>query len=424
MAASRFLMASIALALVILGAGANAGIEELEGLRARISALETGISDRDNEIKRKDESILELENFVKEKAATIASLLLELESFQKKADLEEAEGEAQKQASEFEKQVTWLKSEVEAQNKKKDVLEARIDEAEKKAKELNIKLETLQRAFDEQKLRIKNIEHALKVAEEELMKAQLEVTSKSKKLTEVHEAWVPPWLTVHMSHFQEIAADHWNKHGKSSLAVIFQKVSDKSVHIQKWAEPHLRTAQTKWIPVAKEKIVSFPSAAEPFAHVVYKRTIEVYEASKETIKLHIAKAHEVADPFFQEAKKFSKPYIDQLTNKAKPHVEKVQVVTDPYRERAAQAYKKLVKTIVTYHNQVQVRVRENLKNHDLTDSLATRELTWFLASSILAFPVLFLFRLLSAIFYNKNRQGQKTISRKAPKNHKRKHADN
>ncbi|KAL5232496.1 hypothetical protein ABZP36_031272 [Zizania latifolia] len=94
-----------------------------------------------------------------------------------------------------------LKKDIEAHNGKKATLENKANVAEKKVQELTAKIDALQKANDEQKRKLQNTERALKVAEEELMRVHLEATTKSKQLTEVHGALLPPWLAAHSARY-------------------------------------------------------------------------------------------------------------------------------------------------------------------------------------------------------------------------------
>lgn len=58
--------------------------------------------------------------------------------------------------------------------------------------------------------------------------------------------------------------------------------------------------------------------------------------------------------WFQEAKKFSKPYINQVAEITKPHVEKVRVALKPYTKQVVRSYRKFLKSANTYHHQVLV----------------------------------------------------------------------
>ncbi|XP_026663655.2 uncharacterized protein LOC103715520 isoform X3 [Phoenix dactylifera] len=432
MGAWKLVIALIAISSVVVGIWADAGIEdeiagteasnsalrlELEQLRTKISALESSISCQNKELKSKDESIAQLEKTIQERSASIASLQSEIESLQKKGsvDAEELVGKASARAVELEKQVEKLRNEIESQTRKRLALEARASEAEKK----------LQKTNNEQKRRIQKTESALQLAEEELLRAQLEATAKSKQLTEVHGAWLPPWFAYHISHCQELVATHWKEQAKPALDVFLQKASDKSAQAKKWAEPHLVTAKTKWIPAFKQQWMIFLTHAEPYMRTISIKTVEVYKASKSTIAPHILKIQELADPYYQEAKKFSKPYIDQVATVTKPHVEKVRVVLKPYRKHVVRAYGKFLKSATAYHHQVQAAVQEHLKKHELTKPLATKELVWFVASALLALPIFFLYRLLSDIFCSKK---TRKPARNAHANHahrrpKRRHAD-
>ncbi|MCH1921856.1 hypothetical protein L9G15_20850, partial [Shewanella sp. A3A] len=125
------------------------------------------------------------------------------------------------------------------------------------------------------------------------MRLHLEATTKSKQLTEVHGAWLPPWLAAHSAHYMEVISGHWNEHGKPAINSFLQKASEKSAQAKKWAEPHVETAKMKWVPV-KEKLVVLKKNTEPYVQKVSSKSVEVYEASRDAVKPHVAKVKEFA----------------------------------------------------------------------------------------------------------------------------------
>ncbi|GMG99171.1 hypothetical protein Nepgr_001011 [Nepenthes gracilis] len=405
MAASKFLVLCVLLFVLISSTGraeeiveiqvveenrssgfdASATQIEVEQLKSKIQLLENRIDQSNKSLRSKDENIAQLEKVIQEKSENVALLQNEIELLQKKgtSDVEEKAGKAHARAGELQMQVDLLKNEIEAQNKKKSVLEARTKEAENKIEELNLKVENLQKINDEQKVKIHKTERALQVAEEELMKAQFEATSSSKELMKVYGAWLPPWLADHVSHCQSFVVTKWNEHGKPVMEKITQQMLEMKAQSEKWSKPHIETVQTRLIPAMKENWVMITEYVEPHIQSLSTRTAKVYEASKGAIKPHIIKMQEVADPYYQEVKRFSRPYVDQVATVAKPHVEKAQVALKPYTNKAVRAYRKFLESATMYHHQVQDAVDEILKNHELTQALATKELVWFVTGIVL-----------------------------------------
>ncbi|XP_058068292.1 uncharacterized protein LOC131217393 [Magnolia sinica] len=441
MAISKLLIFSIFLSVIFVKIGADASIEdgifesdgsdpalyaELQQLKSTISVLESTIEDRTRQLKNKDESIAKMEKIIQERSDKVTVLQSEIESLQKKGtvDAEGLLGKAHARARELEKKVENLKKDIETENAKRDALEARASESEKQMQELNLKLEKLQKISDEQKARIRKTERALQAAEEEMKKAKLEATSKSKELLQIHGGWLPPWLVTYLINFQSFAGKHWNNHGKPALDVAIQKASEKSAQAQKWVEPHLETVKVRWVPALKEQWLTITTFVGPYVQLATTRTVEVYQASKGTLTPHVVRVQELATPYFQEAKKFSKPYIDQVVTVTKPHVDKARTALKPYTDKGVHVSQKFLKSATVYHHQVQSRVQETLKKHELTKALATKELVWFVASALLALPAYFLYKLLAAIFCKRARKSTRNANaNQAPRRHKRRHVE-
>nr|KJB55221.1 hypothetical protein B456_009G069200 [Gossypium raimondii] len=417
MAAYRLLIFSLFLALVFTKIGADASTEpllesdaadssalkmELDQLKSKIRLLESNVVEKIRELKTKDEMIKLKDKIIEEKSDSMASLHSELSSLQKKgtSDAEERVGKAHAKALELQKQVDKLKTELEAKLKDKDYLESRATKAENKLNELNLQLENLQKINKEQENKLAKTERALKIAEEELIKAKFEATSKANELMEVHSAWLPPWLATQLIRGQAFIQTHWNQHGKPNMDMVIQKALERKALAKKWAEPHMEAIKTKWVPAAKDQWVAVTTYAEPHVQSLTAKTVEIYEVSKATITPHIIKVQETVDPYFQ----FSKPYIDQVATLAKPHVDKISVVMKPYTKEVVKAYGRFLESATTYHQQVQASVQETLKKHELTRPLATKELEWFSASALLALPIIILFRIFSAIFCKKTKK--------------------
>ncbi|XP_011082110.1 uncharacterized protein LOC105164957 [Sesamum indicum] len=393
----------------------------LEQLKSEIHNLESHIEEKTREIKDKDEVIAAKEKIIKEKTDTILSLENEIASLQKKGKLDAAEqaGKAHARAADLEKQVEKLREDIDVKIKEKEILESRATEAEKKASELNSKFETLQKTIDDQKKKLRKTERALQIAEEEMIKAKFEVASKTKELIEVHGSWLPTWLAVHFDNYQSLLLENWKAHGKPALELLLQKAIEKKAKAEEWAAPHVEAVKTKWIPAIKEQWVVITTNVEPHVQTLTAKTVEIYEVSKNAVTPHIIKWQELADPYLQELRKFSKPYIDQVATTARPHVDKLRTALKPYTQEVVHAYGKFLESATTYHHQVQGKVEEKLKSHELTKPLATKELVWFSASALLALPIIFLLKTCSAIFGKKTkkpiRNGNSSHSRRKGK---------
>ncbi|KAD4178587.1 hypothetical protein E3N88_27178 [Mikania micrantha] len=390
---------------------------ELDKLTLKIQSLESLVDKRTEELRTKDEiiaskekAIADKEKTIKEKSDSITSLQNDVASLKVKgsSDAKEQVRKVHARSQELEKQVEKLQLELDLKASLREALETRSKELEKKVLEINSKIQDLQQIIEEQNAKLQKTERALKVAEEELERTRNEAAQKIKELTEVYSAWLPPWLATRLASSQSHLEAHWNKHGKPALDTFTKMTLEKKAQAEKWAEPHIDTIKTKWIPAAKEQWVIVITNVEPRVHLLTKKTKEVYVQLKEVITPHVTKIKVTVDPHFQVAKKFCKPYIDQVAVAAKPHLDKAQEAMKPYTNQAVQAYALFLESATKYHHQVEGTVEESLKKHEITKSLATKEFVWFAASALLALPIIILFRALSAIVFGTAKKPTKT----------------
>ncbi|KAI4380207.1 hypothetical protein MLD38_006425 [Melastoma candidum] len=421
-ASKRLAVLCLVVFLVWLAGSVRAdGADELrDALRSKIRALESAIEEKSKELATKQE-ILELKEIaIKEKADKVDSLQGELLSLQKKGKLD-ADAQIEKayaRTEELEKQIEKLNGEIALQIKQKEALESRISESEKKISVLVLKHDNLEKTIEELRSKIRKTERALEVAEEELVKAKLEASSKIKQLTEVHAAWLPPWLASHWSLCQSFIETHWNEHGKPAMDAIVKKAVEKKAQAEEWAAPHMEKMKTEYIPAIMEQLLALKASSEPHVKSLTVKAVGIYETSRTAIGPHIIKLQEVADPFYREAKKLSKPYINQAATLSKPLIEKIRLATKPYTKKVVRTYGKFLKTASSYHHQVQGNIEETLKRHELTRSFATKEFVWFTASALLALPALIIVNFISTLFGRKSRKPTRGFH----KNHARRKA--
>ncbi|CAN0824426.1 hypothetical protein LINGRAHAP2_LOCUS45 [Linum grandiflorum] len=415
MAAAKFFVFSLFLALVLSAAWVDASVDsdgdqpaagkvagsndiELHQLTSKIQDLESQIDKKTWELKAKDEKLAEKEKAIKEKADSISTLQSEVSSLQKKRKLDSTEevNKANAMTNELEKQLDKLKENYESQNAEKEALQAKASEADLMVDEVNSKLKDLQKISNEQKSKIEKTERALKVAEEEMMKAKLEASSKTKELLEL--VTISMEVFIYLT-FQSLVNKHWNDHGQPKVELVYQKALEKKAVAAKWAKPHLEIVKTKWIPTVKDKLVVVTTRVEPHVRSLTAKTVDFYDTSRTAIEVHVIRVQEIVGPYFQEAKKFSKPYIDQIATVAEPHVNRIKVVVKPYTKKVARAYGNFLESATTYHHQVEATVQDTLERHELTKPLATKEFVWFVASAVLALPILVAFRVWSTVFW-------------------------
>ncbi|XP_042004756.1 uncharacterized protein LOC121753605 isoform X1 [Salvia splendens] len=383
----------------------------LDHLTSKIRTLENRIEEKTQEIKDRDVVIAAREKMINENSQNMASLESEIASFRdnRNPDAVEQLGEANVRAGELENQVEKLKKDLAMQIEDKEQLEARAHEVGKKASELNSKADKLEKIVDEQKTKLRKTERALQIAEEEMMKAKFETTSKTKELMKVHGAWFPPWMALRLNYCQSLFERKWKLHAKPALQPWMQRAIEKKAQAIEWVAPHIKKLRTEWLPAVKTK---WDDNVDPHVQKLTKKTIDIYQVSKNSVMPYFIRAVDLADPYFQGLRRVSTPYITQVATAARPHVNRLHFAVEPYMKGPVRAYGKFLESATTYHYQVQDKVHEKLKGHGLTKHLATKELVWFAASALLALPVFFLFRICSVVFCGKKakRQPRRNVS--------------
>ncbi|XP_057837249.1 uncharacterized protein LOC131047394 isoform X4 [Cryptomeria japonica] len=403
---------------------------EVKKLEDKAHSLESTIDEKNDELRKKDSTIAEKEKFIEENSKTINSLQNDIEAIQKKGagDYEAEATKAYVRIGELERQVGKLEQSLSQQKQKRESLELQLSEAESRAREFSVKYEKLQKDLAEQKTRVQKAEKAFKLAETKMLKAQAEAKLKAEEMNKVHGAWLPPWLVVHFGKFQAFVTSYWASHVKPAMDTVLDKASEKAAAAHDWVKPHLETTQTyvhKWSPVVKEQWQQVIVTVAPHVEVFKAKVISSYEVSWDKINPHLMKAEEFLRPHLQTVKDLSGPYIDQVASVSQPHIDKAKVILQPYQDQAIHAYRRFLTTATDYHHQLQGHVRKSLKKHEITAALATKELVWFLASALLAFPVLGLFMVYSSFFSSRKvrKSGRSSHTSNANKKHKRRHVD-
>ncbi|XP_070669322.1 uncharacterized protein [Malus domestica] len=358
------------------------------------------LKDRVNEAEKKMDDLLS-------KIENVNELEKELQSqHNEKRDLKDRVNEAKKKIDDLLSKienVNELEKELQMQRNEKGDLKDQVNEVEK-MDDLLSKIENVNELEKELQLQ-RNEKRDLKDRVNEAEKKIDDLFSKIENVNELEKE-----LQSQRNEKGDLK-DRVNEAEKKmdDLLSKIENALEKKAQAEKWAEPHVETTKTKSIPAIKEQWVVVKDTVELHVISLSNKSIEVYEVSKTTLAPHVIKAQEVVDIYFQEAKKFSKPYVDQLTTVTKPHVDKAVI-----------AYEKFLKPASTYHHQVQGTVKDLLKRHELTRPLATKELEWFAASALLALPIIILFRIFSSLFCTKTKnpvRGTNHTRRKAKRGH-------
>lgn len=107
------------------------------------------------------------------------------------------------------------------------------------------------------------------------------------------------------------------------------------------------------------------------------------------------------DPLVQNVREMSRPFIDKAADFLTPHLERANTVTGPFVKQANNHYQSVVTQASNFHEHLQDSLKKTLGKHKVFAQWATRELVWFLASALLALPMVALLLVFSSVFGSK-----------------------
>ncbi|XP_019089314.1 PREDICTED: uncharacterized protein LOC104730314 [Camelina sativa] len=326
-------------------------------LKSTVSALQSIITEKNQDLVSKDEKIRGLELYIREKSYLFES---EIDFSSQSEDAVKHASKAEEKVYELQKQVFRLKREVELQRKRRIEVEAE------------------------------------------------KVAQPSSKLENMDGKWFLSKLGLYPNETQAYLLTLWHQHLCPTLHITLQKVSQIIGQVQKWSEPHIETLNSEWIPSIKDACVTFTMYLEPKVQYLTDKSIEVLCTSKQALTPHLLQGFDASYYYLEVIRTHTHPYTTRIMTITKPHLERVQVALEPYTENVRHGFKKLVNSTKIYHRQAQ----EMLKNNEVTKPIATMDLAWVGATALIGFPLIFIIKFLSAV---SNPKGKKRYShRKEP----------
>ncbi|KAL2635248.1 hypothetical protein R1flu_006727 [Riccia fluitans] len=383
-------------------------LKEIDRLKELVASLERSSKEKVESLKQKDAHIgvidSELQSLKADKGdkETLSKLESELKaSVSKVNDLESIVLHAQKETEEVKSQLgSWKK---------------RAIAAEEKLNDLELKYDKAQKALAEQKKRTQTAEQTLKVAEAAMLEAESKAHTRTKELLEVTNQWMPHWVSTRVGQIQANVVAKWSRHAKPRVQDLLKSASKKVGEAQDWASPHLETVKKTVVPAAQQHWKTIADSLGPHVQTLRSRTVKGYEFVRTEyvgkahgfVKPHVDSLVESSRPYVVKIQEHTRPYVDQIATLTKPYLNQARGLVNPYVEKAAPYYHGAVSAAVRHHKNLQETVRANLARHDLGIPLVSNELVWFLASALLALPVLTLFLAFSSAFGGKRTQPKK-----------------
>ncbi|CAE6168516.1 unnamed protein product [Arabidopsis arenosa] len=317
----------------------------LNELKSTVSALQSIIKEKNQELLSKEEKIRGLELYIREKSYLFES---EIDFSQFENPVKHA-SEVEEKVYELQKQVFGLKREVEMQRTSRLEMEAEI--------------------------------------------AEIKVAELSSNHENIDGKWFLSKLGLDTDKTQAYLMTLWHQHLSPTLHITLQTVSQKIEQVQKWSEPHIETLNSQWIPSIKDTFVTLTIYLEPKVQYLTDKSIEVFYTSKQALTPHLIQGFDVSYYYLEVIRTHTHPYTTRIMTLTKPHLERVQVALEPYTENVRHGFKKLVNSTKIYHQQAQ----EMLKNNEITKPIATMDLAWVGATALIGFPLIFIIKLLSAV---------------------------
>lgn len=360
---------------------------ELERLKSETSKLELILEEKDIDLNIQNNLIAEREKEIEYKSQAITSLQAAADLQKKESGVESTQIEkVYARISDLEKKVEVLKGSIRNQKQELNSLELRADGEEKKAQKQFRKYEKMENFVAERWVQIRQTEQALQLAEAIMLRAQAEAAAKTDDLLKAYGALLPPWIVAHLLEFKALVASYWAQHGEPVINLLIEKVSEKVAAANERAKLHF-DVMIKCGPAMRKQWQQLTIFASPHIKSVKASSIERFETLRNGIHPHLIKGLEFLEPHAQMVRKFSRPYIAKAASVVQPHLDQARIVLSPCAHQAAAAYRRFLASANAYHYQLQGFVRQTLNKYELTAALATKELSWFLASALLALPL-------------------------------------
>lgn len=388
-------------------------------LRAHVQDLELAAKTHASSLKRKDKKIRSLEKELQEfknaqeaantesdtaaqNLAALNSQVIKLQDDLKLAnenvertgaalegtgaDLERTRAELERARADLERS----KEEKLVLMKRAELAEARADSFQLEASEKGKLVEIV----NEYKTQLRQAERALQKARAGMLKAQSEAAAKHR---ESADAWLPPWLVKQYVKVHALVISKWGKHGAPLWKNVQRHASLKAAQARKFSKPHIRRFDKHIRPVVRAQWKKVKSTVVPQYQRIKKLAVKYYKDGKKYLSPHLSKVHESVDPYVKTVREKSKPYVDHATKILSPHLEKA----GPYVKIANDHYQNVVSQATTYHEQLQDSVKGTMGKHEVLARWATKELIWFLASALLALPLVASLLVFSSVFGSK-----------------------